>query len=295
MNVKTNHGGVYLFYKSCYAIRRIQLPYRSMEVMAVYVHGVSVKLLFVVLYRPGSTTVCSPFFDDFADVVEHIVVYAGPTIIVGDVNIHLDDVSKSHTLQFNDILDGVDLVQHVAGPTHCTGHTLDVVIIQTATEEFVSVQPPSMSDRSLIVANIMPGHTIQSVYATIIKWKWTRFDVDKFEKELAESDLMSSPPTDCREYFTRYNKTLHELLDKHASLKSTVQRSRATAPWFNSLCRQVKVRTISLEKLYHATHSVTSYREWRIQSDVQRRVFQTTYTDYWSTAIESCSDSNTLW
>ena len=180
--------------------------------------------------------------------VERIAVYAAPTIIVGGVNIHLDDVSASHTLQFNDILDGADLIQHVAGPTHRNGHILNVVIAQTATKVFVSVEPPSMPHRSLIMANIMPGHTIQSISATIIKRKWTQFDVDKFEKELAESDLITSPPTDCREYFTRYDNTLRELLDKHAPLKSTAHPSRATAPWFNSLCRQVKVRTRSMEK-----------------------------------------------
>ena len=136
---------------------------------------------------------------------------------------------------------------------------------------------------------------MQSVSTTIIKRKWTKLDIKKFLKELVESDLITCPSTDCREYFTRYDKTLRELLDKHALLKLTVQRSHATAPWFNSLCRQVKVRTRSLEKFYHATYSVTSYRDWRIQSDVQRRVFQTAYTDYWPTAIEICSDSKTLW
>ena len=98
-----------------------------MEVMAVYVHGVSVKLLFVVIYRPGSTAVCSPFFDDFADVVERIAVYAASIIIVGDVNSHLDDVSASHNaIQLYPRRRGSG--QHVAGSTHRTGHTLDVVI-----------------------------------------------------------------------------------------------------------------------------------------------------------------------
>ena len=40
---------------------------------------------------------------------------------------------------------------------------------------------------------------------------------------------------------------------------------QCNVPWCNSLCRQVKVRTRYLEKLYCATHSVTSCREWRIQ------------------------------
>ena len=145
------------------------------------------------------------------------------------------------------------LLQCVTG-THHTGHTLDVVITQTATEVFMSVEPPSISDHSVIVSKIIPGHTIQSVSATIVKRKWTQFDVDKFEKEFAESDLITSPPRECREYFTRYDKTLRELLDKHAALKSTVQRSRATAPWFNSLCRQVKVKK-NLWRSYIVQHT----------------------------------------
>ena len=37
-----------------------------------------------------------------------------------------------------------------------------------------------------------------------------------------------------------------------------------------------------------------AYRKWRLQFDVQRRVFQMAYSNYWSMVINSCADSKTL-
>ena len=125
----TNNGGVCLFFKAYYAVRRVQLPsYKSMKLLAVHVHGVSVNLIFIIIYRPGSLAVNSMFFDDFADIIERVAVFAAPLVIVGDVNLHIGDVSSPSTTSFNDILAGADLVQNVTGSTHRAGHTLDILI-----------------------------------------------------------------------------------------------------------------------------------------------------------------------
>ena len=72
--------------------------------------------------------------------IERLAFLSAPIVIVGDVNIHLDDALAASTSAFCDILDCADLVQHVAGPTHHAGHTLDVVITPTATFASVSVE-----------------------------------------------------------------------------------------------------------------------------------------------------------
>lgn len=51
----------------------------------------------------------------------------GMVIIVGDFNIHVDDSTNSTTKEFLSIMDSFNFVQHVAGPTHTAGHTLDLV------------------------------------------------------------------------------------------------------------------------------------------------------------------------
>ena len=78
-NVKTNHGGVCLFYKACYVVRRIKLPsYKSFEMLGVQVHGASINLLIVIYYHPGSSPVNSILFDEFADVIERLAVFSAP-------------------------------------------------------------------------------------------------------------------------------------------------------------------------------------------------------------------------
>ena len=121
LNTNTNHGGVCLFYRTRYAVRRLKLSsFESMELLAVQVQGSSVNFVLVVVYRPGSKAATSVFFDDFANLVERLAVYLSPVVLVSDINVHLDDQSAPSTTRFQDILDGADLVQHVVGPTHRT-------------------------------------------------------------------------------------------------------------------------------------------------------------------------------
>ena len=42
--------------------------------------------------------------------------------------IHLDVSTNSHTLQFGEILESCGLHQYINVPTHCKGHTLDILL-----------------------------------------------------------------------------------------------------------------------------------------------------------------------
>ena len=92
------------------------------------------------------------FCDDFANLVERLAVYTALVIVVVNITLHLEDQSAPSTVNFQGILDGADLVQHAVGPTHYAGHTLDVVISQRTTRAMVHVDPPIISDHSLITA-----------------------------------------------------------------------------------------------------------------------------------------------
>ena len=104
---------------------------KTMEVLGVYVHCAATNLLIVVVYRSGFDAVNALFFDEFADLIERVAAFAAPIVIVGDINLHLDDPSAPTTASFNDILGGADFPQHVTGATHRAGHTLDVLITQS--------------------------------------------------------------------------------------------------------------------------------------------------------------------
>ena len=80
-----------------------------------------------------------------------VAIYSAYLIIVGDLNMHLDDTLSGYTRRFSGILLDFDLVQLIKEPTHLAGHLLDVVIVpKTLAEPSVTVDPPVISDHSLI-------------------------------------------------------------------------------------------------------------------------------------------------
>ena len=93
------------------------------------------------------------------------------------------------------------LLQHTSGPTHNKGHTRDVFITHRTASVSVCVDPPVMSDHSLITGQF----TINAVYSTdnkpAMKRRWNTFDVGAFKQHLSSTDLVVNPPTNCSDFW----------------------------------------------------------------------------------------------
>ena len=63
--------------------------------------------------------------------IDNQLYSAGQLIILGDFNYHLDCINNSLATQFKSLLKSSNLSQHVVGPTHKHGHTLDLVITRS--------------------------------------------------------------------------------------------------------------------------------------------------------------------
>lgn len=48
-------------------------------------------------------------------------------VIIGDFNIHIDDTTDSFAISFINLIDSFNFTQHVSGPKHSRGQTLDFV------------------------------------------------------------------------------------------------------------------------------------------------------------------------
>ena len=66
-------------------------------------------------------------------------------LIAGDMNLHVDDHGCAESNQFLNLYTSPGLVQHVVGPTHDRGHTLDLVLSRTTDPWFANF----VIDRSL--------------------------------------------------------------------------------------------------------------------------------------------------
>ena len=230
-------------------------------------------------------------------IIKRTVVYAAPLIVLGDINIHLDNATSPAAVGFTNILADFDLVQHVTGPTHTGGHTLDVFITRrrSGTQPQVKVEQPIVLDHSMITAVVKFEDVARPETPTTVRRNWQLFDVDAFKNDLANADLVVRPSENCNEFFALYDRTLEALLDKHAQLRPAVVRRRQSTPWYNAECRRVKAKTRRLEKIFRATRTEDARRRRRDQFAEQRSMFQRRYADHWRKVIADSEDSKPLW
>jgi len=76
-------------------------------------------------------------------VLETLVVYSCPVVVVGDFNLRAQDDNNPDTRRFVNLLSSLDVVQRVHGPTHLRGNTLDLVATFTdRVPDDITVLPP---------------------------------------------------------------------------------------------------------------------------------------------------------
>ena len=118
--MRTNHGGICLFYRSTISAREVPLPKckSGLEARAVYFYAARRTALVVILYRPGSDAVSNVFFDDLDDILGQTSTYACPMIMMGDLNLHLDVTLDPSAVRCQTAIESYGLLQHISSPTH---------------------------------------------------------------------------------------------------------------------------------------------------------------------------------
>ena len=83
--------------------------------------------------------------------MDELVITPGRSIIMGDINFHLDDRSDCNASRFCASIKSTGLIMHVREPTHRKGHTLDVLLTRENDEQLV---------RNIIVKDFPSRHYV---------------------------------------------------------------------------------------------------------------------------------------
>lgn len=62
----------------------------NMSVVVSIVNTGSQDIIVLSVYRPGSQAITSAFFDEFTTLLESLVTFRCPIILLGDLSIHLE-------------------------------------------------------------------------------------------------------------------------------------------------------------------------------------------------------------
>ena len=143
-------------------------------------HGATIH--FIIVYRSPTSTQnglkTSVFFQEWSSFIEHVAVECADSIIVGDVNFHLDSDTNTDAHRFKDSLSTCGLKQHVNEPTHIKGQTLDLVITNEDSNDTIQkleVTDPVLCDTS---GNISGDHYAISLSARLSKPRTNRVIVE---------------------------------------------------------------------------------------------------------------------
>ena len=220
MNLRC-YGGVCLFYRRSYVVTvKTDNRFEKFEHITVLMKKPGECFIVVVVYRPGSVRPCAQFFNEFGDLLDTLNLFSCPVYILGDLNIHFDDVTDPDTTSLQYLLTSHGLKQAVQGPTHSRGHTIDVIIIREDMNiSSITVTPPSISDHSIVSFSF---HTTvnQAKSQLVTKRSWKKVNRTDFMDDLMSSELYSTTSTDPTELFNLYDSTLETLADRHAPYRS---------------------------------------------------------------------------
>ncbi|XP_060553020.1 uncharacterized protein LOC132714233 [Ruditapes philippinarum] len=229
-----------------------------------------------------------------------------PVIIVGDFNLHVDKLLDRDALKFISCLETFGLKQHVQGPTHVAGHTLDVVITRD-TDNIVSnieVRDPGLSDSSGKIlrdhfAVIFNAHLYKPppIKKTVSFRKFKSINIKGFREDMKSLDILNANIciSDLDEYVESLNTGLSTLIDKHAPLITKTIVLRPSNPWFNDELHEAKHSKRKLERKWKRSQLTVDHEIYRSQCAYVNKLLKRTRISFYAEKIESCGrDQKTL-
>ena len=179
---------------------------RILSALGICINSIIIRL--VIVYRPPSqSTKCSEgqFLSDFSDFLQILVVTSGKLLIVGDLNIHTDVATNSTAIKLQSILQSFGLSQHVHGPTHLDGHTLDLIIARDSDKVITDCLVSDLICDHFAVHTFVKAHRPPRPRKVITYRELNRINDDRFLTDLLALPLFTSPAAEINDLLGQYN------------------------------------------------------------------------------------------
>ena len=251
-------------YRDSVKVTQVPTPdHQSFETLECLIHASTCVRLCVIYRTPNAGTI-SVFFDEFSDYMASVMTSPGKPLIVGDFNFHVNDNQDRDACLFANVTSSFGLCQHVSGPTHRNGHTLDLVF---------SHKDDEMVSAAAAIDHGFPDHW--PVFTTLSLTKpplptktFTCRRIKNVPVTSLKDRLSTSPITD-PEYFesldlddatTLYRHELGLCLDDLAPIRQQTVTLRPPSRWYNETIRTAKQRRRQKERMWRKT-GLTVHRE----------------------------------
>ena len=276
--------------------------FSSFEVLECIVKTRSDIVRFCVIYR--STRMSSKlayqqtrtalFFEQFESYLDNLLLKGGRPMIMGDFNFHVEDTNDLVALRFMNLCKSKGFKQHVRGPTHCAGGTLDLVLTTENTTDSLDIRnleidpdTGTASDHYLLTMSIpLSLLEVDGTVTEIVTYReFDKIDLEGFKMDILKELNMHCPSSlhDSTEYFF---KMLTNLIEIHAPMKSLKVKKNKN-PWWNQKCRDARNKRRRSERYFrkHRCDPVAAqnFKEARIDAAI---VINQQRNNYYKTKLQ---------
>ena len=238
---KRRGGGVAVIYKATLKAKMQKVTkHETFEIMEILLTARNDSIRLSVLYRPPSSPL-QKFFKEFQTYAANLTTTTGKLLIAGDFNIPMDIQDNQGAVKFKELLESLNLRQHVKASTHRLGHTLDLIITrehELLLDSQIKIHPP-LSDHKPLSFHCYIDKP-ETLKTKVCYRKTKDIDMCSFKEELANLPVMRLQTSDVNELVANYNKELTTLLDRHAPIITKESFVRNQSPWFNDELSQAK-------------------------------------------------------
>ncbi|KAK6181763.1 hypothetical protein SNE40_009552 [Patella caerulea] len=175
-------------------------------------------------------------------------------MVIGDFNIHFDDVNNTERETIVNLLQSLSLSQFVNKQTHNRGHILDWIIARESDHivKDLGVEDIQISDHFPVFCKLNVTHPERkTTYRNCRNVR--KINREEFIKDLANSDLCTKTPDNATDFVNLYNSVLSTLFDSHAPLRSKKIAIKPPSPWYNDSIKVEKKLRRKLEKQWKRT------------------------------------------
>ena len=226
-------GGIALVTHRKYAITtRPETPnYSSFEHATWNIQIGPIVYTIIAIYHPPQGTdpkvSNANFLDQLTNLLSHVIPKHRDIIIMGDFNIHINNLEDRDAQILNDTLKAFNLRQHINIPTHNLGHTIDLIIT------------PNNYTGSLVPGSYISDHRMITLSTNIPKPKakaetkkvcsLTDNKIQQFTKVFNNAAILNTNNLD--EATNQLNSEILRTLDKIAPQQIKKITARIRKPW----------------------------------------------------------------
>jgi hypothetical protein len=262
---KKKGGGIGLIVRNDIEVQVLastHLKYDSFEHGQFNVSIRSQLFHLTILYRPPSSSL-SIFLNEFSNHLAEVNQY-GNVIIAGDFNINVNQRTTSQELL--ELISTFGMKQHVYGPTHQSGSTIDLIITHDKDESYIQKLDicAGVSDHqavtfstSLLNDNVKRPPSSKYTVATRsfknVDHDRLALDFDYYVNDPIQWMMEINPSISVNDISGFFNFSVKKVIDQHAPIK--VVRVKNVPPWLKNDILQSRKGLRKLERMYQMSGS----------------------------------------